>query len=533
MLPSPTVRAVLLFSSALLCVLVGWAAQVALFVDVGGVLLLFVSACLALTVPAGRLLRHRHVAFAWWLDGPGHTLRAGQGASVRCRFRSPWHGRVIFADLCPVHDATVSCDVVHAVVVEPRARTDFELRFVCHQAGRTALHGMAGSVLGPLGLFRVAVYFPNWLELEVLPRATPDSARRLMGMGASGAPVGIPGAGVGDEGDWMELRDYFAGAPFRRMAWKASAKRGRLLMVEREETVRADRWILLDMSVTGRRGAPGERPLDKALELAFGRLQAGWATGERLGVGWFDGVQHQVGELAGPGEAQRVYTMILRGTECYDPGLTDALEDEVVAHVGRYLKYQEGLHFHSTEGWNRAALERFAASHQAAGHGERWAAAGPAPGSERSGEPLSALRAYCRARSLPFRARSSPVPGTKDDTLGMCLTAVLRRAAGGGASVEVITDGEGFAFPPHVRGALRALRAAGGQVTMSVVHGGHGGRGPGARGATGSPPDGSLAEGRARLVHTARQLATEGITVLPWPPLFAGDAQPGTDARPG
>ena len=129
------------------------------------------------------------------------------------------------------------------------------------RVGRWGVHGLAlevrGTPLGGEGLYEVPLLFANPLGLEVLP---PSVAAFLAsprgGRSRHASELGRP-ANVAGEGDEMrELRAHVPGDPFKRIAWKASARRGRLLVREMEREERDVVWLVLDASVELWAGAP-------------------------------------------------------------------------------------------------------------------------------------------------------------------------------------------------------------------------------------------------------------------------------------
>jgi uncharacterized protein (DUF58 family) len=103
------------------------------------------------------------------------------------------------------------------------------------RVGRLCIHGLALEVRGPFGLFEVPLAFANPIGIHVTARpfaALASSARggRSRVTAAAGAPDPHPGPGT----ELYELRDHVSGDPFKRIAWKASARRGRLMVRELE-----------------------------------------------------------------------------------------------------------------------------------------------------------------------------------------------------------------------------------------------------------------------------------------------------------
>jgi hypothetical protein len=98
------------------------------------------------------------------------------------------------------------------------------------------------------------------------------------------AVQGRPGAFAGDSDSLRELREHRPGDPFRRIAWKASARRGQLLVREYEREERDVVWVLLDASVELWAGEMGRAPLDVAIDEAAAVALRHLRRGDFVGV---------------------------------------------------------------------------------------------------------------------------------------------------------------------------------------------------------------------------------------------------------
>jgi uncharacterized protein (DUF58 family) len=131
----------------------------------------------------------------------------------------------------------------------------------------------------------VPLLFANPLGIEVFPRsiaaylASPRGGRARRGS-EIGRPVNV--AGEGDE--LRELRDHVAGDPFKRIAWKASARRGRLLVREMERDERDVVWLVVDASVDLWAGELGAAPLDRVVEDAGALATRHLRRGDLVGL---------------------------------------------------------------------------------------------------------------------------------------------------------------------------------------------------------------------------------------------------------
>jgi len=153
------------------------------------------------------------------------------------------------------------------------------------RVGYHGVYGLALEVRGAPGLFEVPLTFANPFGIEVAPKTL---ARPLSmphgGRSATLALSGRPGTQRGDGTDLRELREHMPGDPFRRIAWKASAKRGKLVVKEFEREERDVAVLVVDASVELWAGPIGEAPLDRAIELAATVASHHIARGDLIGL---------------------------------------------------------------------------------------------------------------------------------------------------------------------------------------------------------------------------------------------------------
>ena len=287
-------------------------------------------------------------------------------------------------------------------------------------AGRVVLQGLAVAVPGPFGLFLAPLYFPSPLTVKVLPRAALQgtAATRLASGEAverSGlTPLRRRGAGL----ELHEIRELRPGDPFKSIAWKASARAGKLLVREVEREVQDTLQIVLDISGSMRGGAPGERKLDHCIELCALLAREALERGDRVGLLTVDGrVVAHVPDAEGLPHMLRIYEALLAATEIVDADLTEVDDDAVAAIVALHVKRQEGIDLPEDAEASLAAL---------AAHAARALQSEPASPDVVAGTPAHALlRRFCRARgiALPYR------PETRGFAKAAGLGNALRKAA--------------------------------------------------------------------------------------------------------
>lgn len=127
--------------------------------------------------------------------------------------------------------------------------------FATEYAGEYAREDVLARVTGPLGLFSAEVSIRLPQRYLVYPRVIQVAANtaKLLGSTEIGeTPVEMPGVGT----EFYELRDYHPGDDYRSVNWKATARRGELVVMERMKEVGASFLLVLDAR------APGFRETD-------------------------------------------------------------------------------------------------------------------------------------------------------------------------------------------------------------------------------------------------------------------------------
>jgi len=268
----------------------GGAARLAPVVAYGGAMLLAVAVGRAAALVSVTRLRAAGFEMVWTERGRVRRVPRGGSVIIRGELRNRSGEAVRGVALRPIASSMLEASVEPGQVDLPAGgRAAFEVTVTARRVGRWGLHGIAlevcGTPLGGEGLYEVPLLFANPLGLEVLPPSLSafllsprgGRARRASNMGR---PANV--AGTGDE--LRELRDHVAGDPFKRIAWKASARRGRLLVREMEREERDVVWLVLDASVELWAGEPGEAPLDRAVDGVAAMATDHLRRGDRVGL---------------------------------------------------------------------------------------------------------------------------------------------------------------------------------------------------------------------------------------------------------
>ncbi len=465
MKPIPTEAGRALFVGALLACGVGLVLASPAAALVGVTLLVTLAWSHAMARTLGRRVRKQRLEVAWWLAGAHHRGGAcTPGAPVHIR------GYVRHAATTWLRIQTptlVGPDELEQTErpaddarwdVPPKRRHGFEFELVPRSVGRWTVQGLAANVEGPLGLSSVPLYFPNPITIRTLPRgakrARMPRARAVLGDGLRDGPSISRRAGDGLE--LRELREHQPGDPFHRIAWKPSARRGRLLVRENERDVQRTRVLLLDIGPAMREGAPGERPLDGAVDAVSRETRAALDRGDRMGVITFD---TRVVQSVAPGDGRahflRVTGALVNAFEVVDEDLTDVDEDGLVDLIAQHVRLQDGIAL-PPRAEGAPALARRLAQKLPNGHDVH---AGNAH--ERS------LRALCRERGLPLPYRRGV---ERDRTAGLVEALNLIGAPGyAPAHVTVLSTFHGIQVEGPLARSLAHLRRRGHTVDVVSV----------------------------------------------------------------
>jgi uncharacterized protein (DUF58 family) len=175
-------------------------------------------------------------------------------------------------------------------------------RIRCHSPGTIRFEGVRLRFADLQGFFFHETFIRQPLEFPVLPSLkSVDSHQRTKKRHNMLLPPGIHHlrrAGSGSE--LLDLRDYRPGDPPKMIAWKASARKDKLITKEFESEVPVRCTLFVDCSQAMRLGPPGRNSLSRVIEIAATATQAALSNRDQVGLVLFD-------------EAERSYLAPKRG----------------------------------------------------------------------------------------------------------------------------------------------------------------------------------------------------------------------------
>lgn len=418
----------------------------------GGAIL--VALALARAVTLVSVARIRAAGFEMLWTGQRRLIRAPRGGTVvieaEVRNRDTLAARFVRLRAIASSQLDVTIEPDRGEVMAS-GRLKVKVRVKTPRVGQHGLHGLALEVHGAPGLFEVPLTFANPYGVEVLPR--PFMAYLMQPRGGRShlvAPAGRPGRARGEGDELRELREHQPGDPFRKIAWKASARRGTLLVRELEREERDVVWIAIDASVELWSGPVGRAPLDLAIDEAATIATRHLGRGDRVGLVIFaSGVRAVIPPDHGPAHGQKLLHALMTGCGTHDADRSDLDEADVAVRV---LEHLRPLDARGLSDVRRGDVDRLAARADAMRARAPFAAPSPLGRSARD----RMLRRYLASYGIESPPRSEPDRRDVAAAVAEALT-VIARAKPRASLVHVLAMA-----PPEVNGgplpdALRRL----------------------------------------------------------------------------
>jgi uncharacterized protein (DUF58 family) len=236
--------------------------------------------------------RLRTAGFDMIWSGRVRVHRATRGApfAIGCELVNRSRETVRVTGLRAIASSMLETSVRPASVdLAPGARAMLEVTVRGLRVGRWGLHGLSLQVsatpLGAEGLYEVPLLFASPAGVEVLPSELSSfSLSARGGRSRRASETGRHGRGPGHADEIRELREHVPGDPLKRVAWKASARRGRLLVREMDRDESDVVWLVVDASIELWAGKPGTAPLDGVVDDVASLAARLLRRGDRVGL---------------------------------------------------------------------------------------------------------------------------------------------------------------------------------------------------------------------------------------------------------
>jgi uncharacterized protein (DUF58 family) len=337
----PTRAAVDVAIAGMIAFAVGVAAQHAAIVAWSGALLVGLAIARAVTQLSVSRIRAAGFEMLWRGEQRLRRVARGERFELEAEVRNRDTRAARYVALRPV------CSPLLDISLEPASgevpaggKLKVTLSVSAPRVGRHGIHGLSLEVQGAPGLYEVPLTFANPFGAEVVPQPFAVWLRSARGgRSRMSADEGRPGPLSGDGLELRELREHQPGDPFKHIAWKASARRGTLMVRDYEREERDVVWLLLDASIELWSGKAGSAPLDLAIDEVAAVAQRHLARGDRVGLAivasrtlaWLPpdrGATHGV----------QISTALAHATATYDSDRSDLDEADVAVRVLEHMR---------------------------------------------------------------------------------------------------------------------------------------------------------------------------------------------------
>jgi uncharacterized protein (DUF58 family) len=348
-IPRLATRGKLILGTALLFLLVGALHGAPPIVGLAGAILTLLLSLYLGFYPTAILLRRKKIELSWWVppgDQPGGALGADRPFQLHLAFRNHGSRKLRILSTNILGASGLAIDEKPSATVKRGRQVEVTTTIKPLAAGYHVLHGAALTFGDALGLFDIEAFFPNPIAIKVFPRVVPMRGQAVRSVsGALHEQVGLHHVRRrGLSGELREIREHSHGDPFKFIAWKATARRGRLMVRDLENEIVTTHMVLLDVGAGMRSGVLGRAPLDWAADATAALAKASVANADRIGLVAFD--TRPVAELAPDTGHHHYLQMVDRMLDTRSPvdeDLTDVTAGELVALVARYLAHQEAI----------------------------------------------------------------------------------------------------------------------------------------------------------------------------------------------
>lgn len=349
MIPRLATRGKLVLGTALLFLIVGALHGTPPLVALAGSVLAVLLALYLMFYPTAILLRRKKIELSWWVppgDQPGGALSVDRPFQLHLAFRNHGSRRLRVLSTNILGASALAIEERPSATVHRGQQVEVTTTVKPLTAGYHVLHGAALTFGDALGLFDIEAFFPNPIAVKVFPRtmALRGQVGRVVG-GALHEQVGLHHVRRrGLSGELRELREHSHGDPFKFIAWKATARRGKLMVRDLENEIVTTHVVLVDVGSGMRQGVLGRSPIDWACDATTSLAKAAIGNSDRVGLVAYD--TRPIAELApdtGHHHYLQVIDRMLDVRSIVDADLTDVTAGELVALVARYIAHQEAI----------------------------------------------------------------------------------------------------------------------------------------------------------------------------------------------
>ncbi len=356
--PHLTPRGLYVFVAALVFIGAGAVSKLPVLLMMGEVMVALLAVSFMLCVVAALALDRRFVSLA--VHAPGQNdafvstgLVAAERSDLEVVLRNHAWIPLYGVQISPYGAEELEFGAVDDQFHLPsRAEVRIPLQVEAARTGRWTMQGFDVALCDPLGLLAGRDYLPCVHAFECFPARRAQRAMRARNLGK----LALQHVGkhmtrqIGAGSVVRELRDYQPGDPLRHIAWKATARTGRLIARDFEREVNLSMYLLLDMSTSMRGGQWQGQKLEHAISSVAEVADAVIRARDRVGLMTFD--EKLYGHIPpgmSPAHQARILRHLVGLNSVVDDALTEWGEAEFLQKLADYLVVQERLDFRRGE----------------------------------------------------------------------------------------------------------------------------------------------------------------------------------------
>jgi uncharacterized protein (DUF58 family) len=249
---------------------------------------LIVGLAIARTLTRSKIARARTAGFEMlWQRAERSASCAKNGQiSFTAELRNRSNELLVLDPISPLCASELSVQISPVSAILPPHST-VTIR-VTVQPLRVGLHGIQGLtvvVRDDQSAFEAQLTFANPIVIEAVPQLYRLTRLPLRGgRGRHLAPAEKSRPFSGESLEFREIRERQSGDPLRKIAWKASARRGILLVRDDEREQHHVVHFVLDASVELWAGRMGQSALDEQIDQLASTIHGAIRRGDRVGL---------------------------------------------------------------------------------------------------------------------------------------------------------------------------------------------------------------------------------------------------------
>ena len=167
----------------------------------------------------------------------------------------------------------------------PHSLIEFSVEIDAIRCGQHGLFGLDLEASSIPGAFFSALHFQSPIGIESYPRLVDRRhGANFRGQPSESSPLRPLAAPQGAGSGFYELREYASGDSLRDVAWRPSARKGKLLSIVREQPQSQRIWILVDAACDLSGTDQNDAILDVLLDAAAGIASSSLAGSHQVGL---------------------------------------------------------------------------------------------------------------------------------------------------------------------------------------------------------------------------------------------------------